>query len=41
MIMKGLSMSTLKSHPAVSLVFRFVKSEVLTAVAMMIVSSGW
>lgn len=41
MIMKGLSMSTLKAHPAVSLVSRFVKSEVLAAVAMMIVSSGW
>lgn len=41
MIMKGLSMSTLKAHPAVSLISRFVKSEVLTAVAMMIVASGW
>ena len=41
MIMRGLNLATLKAHPAVSLVFRFVKSEVFKAVVMMIVSSGW
>jgi len=34
-------MATLKAHPAVSFLFRFVKSEVLMAVAMMIISFGW